>query len=59
MDNTEKYQHNIYDLFDDDYRQCNITFEKLLEDNPNLFKEYSKLKKKLGKICLLYTSRCV
>lgn len=50
MDNTEKYQHNIYDLFDDDYRQCNITFEKLLEDNPNLFKEYSKLKKKLGKI---------
>lgn len=49
MDNTEKYQHNIYDLFDDDYRQCNITFEKLLEDNPDLFKEYSRLKDKLNK----------
>ncbi|MCM1375245.1 MAG: hypothetical protein NC305_04740 [Lachnospiraceae bacterium] len=48
MDSTEKYQHNIYDLFDDDYRQCNITFEKLLEDNPNLFKEYSRLKEKLS-----------
>lgn len=49
MDSTEKYQHNIYDLFDDDYRQCSITFEKLLEDNPNLFKEYSNLKEKLSK----------
>lgn len=48
MDSTEKYQHNIYDLFDDDYRQCNITFEKLLEENPNLFKDYSKMKDKLS-----------
>ena len=49
MDSTEKYSHNIYDLFDDDYRQCNITFEQILEENPNLFNEYSKLKEKLNK----------
>lgn len=49
MDDTEKYHHNIYDLFDDDYRQCNITFEQILDDNPDLLNEYSKLKQNIGK----------
>lgn len=52
MDATEKYHHNIYDLFDDDYRQCNITFDQLLTDNPGLFDEYSRLRKKIGKSSL-------
>lgn len=49
MDTTEKYQHNIYDLFDDDYRQCTITFEQILADNPNLFDEYTNVKKMVNK----------
>ena len=52
MDATERYQHNIYDLFDDDYRQCNITFDQILTDNPDLFNEYSRLRKKTGKSSL-------
>lgn len=40
--------NNIYDLFNDDYRQCSITFEKLLEDNPNLLNEYTSLKNKMN-----------
>lgn len=49
MDTTEKYQHNIYDLFDDDYRQCSITFEEILAANPCLFDEYMELKEKIEK----------
>lgn len=48
MDKTEQYNHNIYDLFNDDYRQCTITFEEILEKNPNLFDEYIKIKNKMG-----------
>lgn len=40
--------NNIYDLFDDDYRQCSITFEQLLEDNPNLLDEYIELKSNMS-----------
>lgn len=40
--------NNIYDLFNDDYRQCSITFEKLLDDNPNLLNEYTNLKSKMA-----------
>ena len=47
MDSTEKYQHNIYDLFDDDYRQCNITFEEISNDYPYLFDEYIQIKRKV------------
>lgn len=35
--------HNIYELFNDDYRQCSITFEELLDNNPNLINEYLHL----------------
>lgn len=52
MDATEKYHHNIYDLFDDDYRQCNITFDQILSDCPDLFDEYSRVRKKIGKSSL-------
>lgn len=58
MDATEKYRHNIYDLFDDDYRQCTITFEQILRNNPNLFNDYSKLKARVNKSSdLLYGAR--
>lgn len=40
--------NNIYDLFNDDYRQCSITFEKLLEDNSTLLTEYTSIKEKMG-----------
>ena len=49
MDATEMYRHNIYDLFDDDYRQCTITFEQVLKSNPNLFNDYSELKAKINR----------
>ena len=44
-----KEWHNIYDLFDDDYRQCAITFEKLLQENDDLLSEYVVLRKTLSK----------
>lgn len=47
-----KDRHNIYDLFNDDYRQCSITFEKILYDNPDLLTEYINLRKKLSGIGL-------
>ncbi len=40
--------NNIYDLFNDDYRQCTITFEKILEETPKLLAEYIKLKEDLS-----------
>lgn len=39
--------HNIYDLFDDDYRQCSITFEELLNENEQLLSEYKYVKNRL------------
>ncbi len=48
--------NNIYDLFNDDYRQCSVTFERLLEENPNLLTEYIALKKKM-KFKPLYGAR--
>lgn len=58
MDATERYRHNIYDLFDDDYRQCTITFEQILRNDPNLFNDYSKLKARVNKSSdLLYGAR--
>lgn len=46
MDTSEERSHNIYDLFDDDYRQCNITFEELITENPSLLDEYFCVKNK-------------
>ncbi len=43
MDSEEK-GHNIYDLFDDDYRQCNITFEEIVYENPAIIEEYLTVK---------------
>ena len=40
--------NNIYDLFNDDYRQCSITFEKLLDTYPNLLTEYVYLKQQMS-----------
>lgn len=40
LSDLDEGKHNIYDLFNDDYRQCNITFEELLEINPCLIKDY-------------------
>lgn len=44
LDTDEYHNHNIYDLFDDDYRQCNITFEEILANNPNSIEEYFNIK---------------
>ena len=46
-DMEETGKHNIYDLFDDDYRQCNITFEQLVKENPTLIEEYFHVKNQL------------
>lgn len=52
--------HNIYELFNDDYRQCSITFEELIDDNPDLIDEYlhlandNKLKIKNGAKGIIY-----
>lgn len=40
LSDMDEGKHNIYDLFDDDYRQCTITFEELIEISPHLLKEY-------------------
>lgn len=45
MDSDDEKSHNIYDLFDDDYRQCTITFEELINDNPQLIEQYLSVKK--------------
>lgn len=47
LDMDEDYSHNIYDLFDDDYRQCNITFEEILAKNPSSIEEYFNIKNKI------------
>ena len=48
MDKTDNNYHNIYNLFDDDYRQCNITFEELINENPKLLEEYLLVKSNLN-----------
>lgn len=52
LSDLDERKHNIYDLFNDDYRQCNITFEELLEINPCLVKEYCDTAKKTTKLGL-------
>lgn len=44
LDGPDELRHNIYDLFNDDYRQCNITFDEIICDNPDLIKEYFYIK---------------
>lgn len=44
LNDMDVANRNIYALFNDDYRQCTITIEKLLEKNPELIKEYSEVK---------------
>ncbi len=44
LDSPEEMRHNIYDLFNDDYRQCNITFDEIIRDNPDLLQEYFYIK---------------
>lgn len=44
---TENY-HNVYDLFDDDYRQCTITFEQLIHSNKELIRSYTNVRNKLS-----------
>ncbi len=43
-----KESHNIYDLFNDDYRQCSITFEMLLDNEKKLLEKYVTLKDKMA-----------
>lgn len=45
LDSPEEMRHNIYDLFNDDYRQCNITFDEIIHDNPALIQEYFYIKR--------------
>lgn len=49
LDAPEEYRHNIYDLFDDDYRQCNRTLEEILDSNPQIIDEYFEVKRKAYK----------
>ena len=49
LDYTEKNRHSIYDLFNDDYRQCVLTLESILDENPSLAQEYMSLKGRLPK----------
>lgn len=44
MDTQEGRSHNIYDLFDDDYRQCNITFDEIIRNNPDIINKYFMVK---------------
>lgn len=46
MDTSDEHGHNIYDLFDDDYRQCTITFEEIIKENPTIIEEYISVKEK-------------
>jgi len=41
-------RNNIYDFFNDDYRQCSVTFEKLLDKYPDLLSEYAELKQQMS-----------
>lgn len=52
MDSIDGQGHNIYDLFDDDYRQCNLTFESIVKNNPNVITEYEKVKKQSDNKCM-------
>lgn len=45
--NDRIHRSNIYDLFNDDYRQCTITFEDLLREHPELLSEYFFVKGKI------------
>lgn len=48
MDPSDRlHRSNIYDLFNNDYRQCTITFEDLLQERPELLNEYLSVKGKL------------
>lgn len=49
LDYSEKNGHTIYKLFNDDYRQCILTLESILDHNPDLVSEYSHLKARLPK----------
>lgn len=52
---TSQHKLNIYDLFNNEYRKCTITFEDLLNDNPDLLDEYISVKKE----SLLLIKGCV
>ena len=52
MDTLEGQGHNIYDLFDDDYRQCNLTIESIIESNPDIVDEYKAVKDKSEGKCM-------
>lgn len=47
LDSTGRNSHNIYDLFNSDYRQCIITIEDIIKGNPELPKEYLIAKRSL------------
>ncbi len=44
------HRQNIYDLFNNDYRQCTITFEDLLNENPHLLEEYMSVKGRISTV---------
>ena len=50
LDPTTERGHNIYDLFNNDYRQCIITFEDLINENDQLLNEYICVKKSLSTV---------
>lgn len=52
LDASKRSSHNIYDLFNGDYRQCNITFEDLVKKYPLIIDEYFDVKKNSTKIGL-------
>lgn len=47
LDSTGINSHTIYDLFNDDYRQCILTIEDILRDNPSVTRMYMTVKDRL------------
>ena len=58
LDSQESRSHNIYDLFDDDYRQCNITIGDILRDDAIIIEKYLFVKNE-SKGLSLYGARGV
>ena len=48
LDSQTSRHRNIYDLFNNDYRQCVITLEDLLNEYPELLDEYTAVKRVTG-----------
>lgn len=47
LDVTDKNPHSIYDLFNDDYRQCILTVEDIIKDDTTLIETYMYARKRL------------